>query len=227
MTEDPPTEPSRPVSSWARSPLGITVIGALITTVGGGAAAITAAAIAAGGPSASPPAVPVPVMSSSTRSPTASPSPSTAIDSCLVGTWKGVAFTQTAQADKTTTSLTLKSGDGFLMIFTVDGRATQSYGSRPVLAGSANGWDITLTMSGTADFSYAGANGRLVFKGVSGSVSDELKEHYDGGFFGDGYDLTSHQDYPMAGITTTSEYTCDPKRLVLFTGDSRREYQRV
>ncbi|WP_027346253.1 hypothetical protein [Hamadaea tsunoensis] len=218
-TEQPDGGPA--ARGWARSPLGIAVISAVLTTVGAAAVAVFTKFISTDDRPAA--------AASAASSVAAKPSPSTtgAVDPCLVGIWKGLSYSSYVKVDDDLTLyMQLRSGDGFRLTFTAGGTATQTLDTRPTLAESLNGSDFTMVLTGTAGFDVTAGKGRMVLKGVAGEVASELHEHKDGGFLF-GKDSSSTNTVTVAGTTTSLQYECSAGYLVLTADDSKREYQRA
>jgi molecular chaperone DnaK len=149
---------------------------------------------------------------------TGPPSPSLAsgLDSCVVGTWKGVHQTVTNHVGLEPAEF---SGPGpASFILRPDGTGTADFGANgETLTATVNGNVWTEVVTGSATFTYQTSNGSLLFSDAHGSGTQTL---YVNGI--------KNVSSPLTALTT-DQYTCSGNTLRAFaaTGTGATEFTRT
>ena len=149
---------------------------------------------------------------------TGPPSPSLAsgLDSCVVGTWKGVHQTVTNHVGLEPAEF---SGPGpASFILRPDGTGTADFGANgETLTATVNGNVWTEVVTGSATFTYQTSNGSLLFSDAHGSGTQTL---YVNGI--------KNVSGPLTALTT-DQYTCSGNTLRAFaaTGTGATEFTRT
>ena len=171
---------------------------------------------------AQPPATTAPPTSAPpTSAPTAStapPSPSLApgLDSCVVGTWKGVSQIVTNHIGLEPAEFTGPGPASFIL--RPDGTGTADFGpSGETLTSTVNGVVWTEVVTGSATFTYQTSNGSLLFSDAHGAGTQTL---YENGI--------KNVSGPLTALTT-DQYTCSGNTLRAFaaTGTGSTEFTRT
>jgi len=146
----------------------------------------------------------------------ASPSLAPGLDSCVVGTWKGVHQTATNHVSLEPAVFT---GPGpASAILRPDGTGTIDFGANgETLTATINGNVWTEVVTGSATFTYQTSNGSLLFSDAHGSGTQTL---YENGI--------KNLSAP-ATASTTDQYTCSGNTLRTFaaTGTGSTEFTRT
>jgi hypothetical protein len=131
-----------------------------------------------------------------------SPSPSTLIDPCLVGTWRTSADSQ--RLDVAGVGPVEVTGSGVVVHIGPDGSDRQEYASATPYSGTANGHRLEITVRGTVRGTIRTANGTITFQDMSADGTATAAV--------DGAAVTS---LPLTPGTDPVSYTC--------TGDTATE----
>jgi len=146
----------------------------------------------------------------------ASPSLAPGLDSCVVGTWKGVHQTATNHVGLEPATFT---GPGpASAILRPDGTGTIDFGANgETLTATINGNVWTEVVTGSATFTYQTSNGSLLFSDAHGSGTQTL---YENGI--------KNLSAPATALTT-DQYTCSGNTLRAFaaTGTGSTEFTRT
>jgi molecular chaperone DnaK len=146
----------------------------------------------------------------------ASPSLAAGLDSCVVGTWKGVHQSVTNHVGLEPATFT---GPGpASAVLRPDGTGTIDFGANgETLTATVNGNVWTEVVTGSATFTYQTSNGSLLFSDAHGSGTQTL---YVNGI----KDVTA-----PATALTTDQYTCSSSTLRAFaaTGTGSTEFTRT
>ena len=145
-----------------------------------------------------------------------SPSLAPGLDSCVVGTWKGVHQTVTNHVGLEPATFT---GPGpASAILRPDGTGTIDFGANgETLTATVNGNVWTEVVTGSATFTYQTSNGSLLFSDAHGSGTQTL---YVNGI--------KNVSVPATALTT-DQYTCSGNTLRAFaaTGSGSTEFTRT
>jgi molecular chaperone DnaK len=162
------------------------------------------------------PATSAPPTSAPATSTGPSPSLASGLDSCVVGTWKGVHQTATNHVGLEPATFT---GPGpASAILRPDGTGTIDFGANgETLTATVNGNVWTEVVTGSATFTYQTSNGSLLFSDAHGSGTQTL---YVNGI--------KNVSVP-ATASTTDQYTCSGNTLRTFaaTGTGSTEFTRT
>jgi len=146
----------------------------------------------------------------------ASPSLASGLDSCVVGTWKGVHQTVTNHVGLE--PVTFTGPDPASAILRPDGTGTIDFGANgETLTATVNGNVWTEVVTGSATFTYQTSNGSLLFSDAHGSGTQTL---YVNGI--------KNVSSPATALTT-DQYTCSGNTLRVFaaTGSGSTEFTRT
>lgn len=167
-------------------------------------------------PTSSPAATSAAATGAATSTPPASPSLASGLDSCVVGTWKGVHQVVTNHVGLEPAEFTGPGPASFIL--RPDGTGTASFGaSGETLTATVNGNVWKEVVTGGATFTYQTSNGSLLFSDAHGSGTQTL---YVNGI----KDVTA----PLTALTT-DQYTCSGNTLRAFaaTGTGSTEFTRT
>jgi molecular chaperone DnaK len=146
----------------------------------------------------------------------ASPSLAPGLDSCVVGTWKGVSQIVTNHVGLEPAEFTGPGPASFIL--RPDGTGTADFGpSGETLTSTVNGVVWTEVVTGGATFTYQTSNGSLLFSDAHGSGTQTL---YENGI--------KNVSGPLTALTT-DQYTCSGNTLRAFaaTGTGSTEFTRT
>jgi hypothetical protein len=145
-----------------------------------------------------------------------SPSLAPGLDSCVVGTWKGVHQVVTNHVGLEPAEFTGPGPVSFIL--GPDGTGTVSFGaSGETLTATVNGNDWTEVVTGSGTFTYQTSHGSLLFSDVHGTGTQTLYE-----------DGIKNVSAPLTALTT-DQYTCTGNTLRTFaaTGTGSAEFTRT
>jgi molecular chaperone DnaK len=167
-------------------------------------------------PTSAPAATSAATTSAAASTGPASPSLASGLDSCVVGTWKGVSQIVTNHIGLEPAEFTGPGPASFIL--RPDGTGTADFGPNgETLTATVNGVVWTEVVTGGATFTYQTSNGSLLFSDAHGSGTQTLYE-----------DGIKNVSGPLTALTS-DQYTCSGNTLRAFaaTGTGSTEFTRT
>jgi hypothetical protein len=149
------------------------------------------------------------------RPESASASPASDLDECVIGTWRVTSHKETVavQGD----SVTFTGGEGATLRLNSDGTGETDYGSGTEYSGELDGETMRLEISGKLTYNFTTRSGRVNVTDIESTVKGLVT------YGGEEYDVPNVLDTK----DDSSSYTCSTSRLTQNTGLLTTEFERV